>query len=164
MSGPSAPVTAPLSDFFVSYTSADQDWAQQIAWWLEEARFSVFIQAWDFRPGHNFVLMMDRATRARQMVAVLSPSYLEAAYCQQECAAILADDPKGEKRRLIPVRVKDCRPDGLLRSIIFIDLVGLREMEARERFISGLRARAKPLFPPRFPVSAAIGRLTSPRS
>ena len=38
-------------DFFVSYRTADQSWAEWIAWELEAAGYTVFVQAWDFRPG-----------------------------------------------------------------------------------------------------------------
>jgi TIR domain len=37
-------------DFFVSYTAADQEWAEWIAWQLEEAGYRTVLQAWDFRP------------------------------------------------------------------------------------------------------------------
>jgi len=63
-------------DFFVSYTSADRPWAEWIAWELEDAGFSVIVQAWDMQPGSNFVLQMDDAARvAARTVAVLSPAF-----------------------------------------------------------------------------------------
>jgi TIR domain len=40
-------------DFFVSYTQADRAWAEWIAWILEEDRYRVLVQAWDFVPGSN---------------------------------------------------------------------------------------------------------------
>jgi TIR domain len=43
-----------MKDFFVSYNSKDQDWAEWIAWELEEAGYSAVMQAWDFRPGDSF--------------------------------------------------------------------------------------------------------------
>jgi hypothetical protein len=45
-------------DFFISYTSADETWTEWIAWELEAAGYRVLIQAWDFRPGVNFVTAM----------------------------------------------------------------------------------------------------------
>jgi hypothetical protein len=42
-------------DFFISYNGADKAWAEWIAWQLEEERFTTILQAWDFRPGGNFV-------------------------------------------------------------------------------------------------------------
>jgi len=46
---------AEAADFFVSYTGADRAWAEWVAWQLEEAGYSVIIQAWYFEPGDNFV-------------------------------------------------------------------------------------------------------------
>jgi hypothetical protein len=132
--------TSPPPDFFISYTGIDKDWAEKLAWWLEDAGYTVIIQAWDFRPGHNFPLMMDRALRAKHTIAVLSPSYLEASYCQQEWAAVLADDPRGEHRKLIPVRVKPCQPNGMLRAVIYVDLVKRKRSRqySRLRFAPGV--------------------------
>src|ERR1700736_1789293 len=68
-------------DFYVSYNRADRAWAEWIAWQLEEAGYSTVLQAWDFRPGSNFVLEMDKATEeAERTIAVLSPDYLKAHY------------------------------------------------------------------------------------
>ncbi len=64
-------------DFFVSYNHADEKWATWIAWELEQAGFSFVIQAWDFRPGNNFVLeMQDAAAKADRTIMVLSPNHL----------------------------------------------------------------------------------------
>ena len=48
--------------FFISYTGADRVWAEWIAWQLEEDGYQVKIQAWDFSPGGNFVVEMQKAT------------------------------------------------------------------------------------------------------
>jgi hypothetical protein len=140
-------------DFFVSYNSADQGWAEWIAWHLEEAGYTTVIQAWDFRPGGNFVLQMQRAAeRARHTIAVLSPNYLNALYTQPEWAAAFAQDPTGEKGVLLPVRVIECELKGLLKPIVYIDLVGLAEEAARERLLASVEGdRAKPTAAPDFP-------------
>jgi TIR domain len=53
------------TDFFISYTGKDSQWAQWIAFELEAAGYHTLIQAWDIRPGSNFVVEMDEAaTRA----------------------------------------------------------------------------------------------------
>jgi hypothetical protein len=36
---------------FVSYTGADQAWAEWIAWQLEQAGHQAVVQAWDFSAG-----------------------------------------------------------------------------------------------------------------
>ena len=40
----------PKKDFFISYNSADESWAEWIASVPEGAGHSTVIQAWDFRP------------------------------------------------------------------------------------------------------------------
>jgi hypothetical protein len=63
-----------MTDFFISYTQADRPWAEWIAWVLEEAGQTTMIQAWDFRPGGNFVVEMQRAAvGSDRTIAVLSP-------------------------------------------------------------------------------------------
>jgi hypothetical protein len=51
-------------DFFVSFNSADRDWAEWIAAELEANGYTTYYQHWDFRPGNNFVLEMQRPRRS----------------------------------------------------------------------------------------------------
>ena len=110
----------PASKVFISYNRADRDWAEWIAGTIETAGYKPIIQAWDFRPGENFVLRMQQAAaEANITIAVLSEAYLKAEFTQPEWAAALSQDPTGVSRRLIPVRVGECRltgmPDALIR-------------------------------------------------
>ena len=145
--------TATPKDFFVSYTGQDRSWAEWIAWVLEEAGYTVVIQAWDFRVGGNFVLDMQRATiEARRTIAVLSSLYLEKPFPQPEWAAAFAQDPTSSERKLIPVRVENCKPPGLLAPIVYIDLFDCEETEAQQRLLSAVTdGRMKPAQRPRFP-------------
>ena len=73
-----------MTDFFISYTGADQRWAEWIAYVLEEEGRSVVIQAWDFRPGANFVLEMQKAAEtAARTIMVLSPDYLKSQFVKR---------------------------------------------------------------------------------
>jgi hypothetical protein len=138
--------------FFVSYNGRDKQWAEWIAWILEEAGYSVIIQAWDFRPGSNFVLEMQNATvQAEKTLAVLSSNYLNALYTHPEWAAAFAQDPKGQKRTLIPIRVSECEIKGLWQQIVYADLVNLAEAEAKDVVLAALQERAKPTQAPGFP-------------
>ncbi len=141
------------ADFFISYNKADRNWAEWIAWQLEEVGYKTVIQAWDFRPGGNFVLdMHEGLKKAERVLAVLSLDYLSALYTQPEWAAVFAQDPAGEKGLLLPARVRECKLEGLLPQIVYIDLVGVAEAEAGERLLNGVkRERAKPSVSPQFP-------------
>lgn len=140
-------------DFFVSYNHADEQWAIWIATVIEDAGYSCVIQAWDFRPGGNFVLEMQEAAKnATRMVAVLSPAYLGSEFTAPEWAAVFATDPMGTLRSLVPVRIAPCDPPGLLAPIIYIDLVGLDEDAATKKLLGGLApGRAKPAKAAPFP-------------
>jgi tetratricopeptide (TPR) repeat protein len=128
-------------DFFISYTSADRQWAEWIAWHLEKAGYSTVIQAWDFRAGGNFILEMDRATKdTGRTIAVLSERYQQALYTQPEWAAALVHDPTGQKRLVIPVRIENAEPKGLLAPLIYIDLAGLKEEQAKEKLLADILA------------------------
>ena len=155
-------------DFFISYTSTDQKWAEWIAWQLEEAGYSTVLQAWDIRPGSNFVLEMDKATQeAERTIAVLSPEYLNGSYTKAEWAAAFRRDPTGEQGILLPIHVRECKHQltGLLGSIAYIDLVGLDGMSvACDVLLAGIRReRAKPAAPPSFPAGAQHSLPVQPR-
>ena len=135
--------------FFISYTHTDRAWAEWIAWQLEDAGHTAILQAWDFTPGSNFVLEMERAqSEADSTIAVLSPAYLEAYFPRQEWAA--AFNGRG---KLIPVRVEPCELPPLLAEIVYIDLAGITgEQVARSELLAGvLGQRRKPEVPPLFP-------------
>jgi hypothetical protein len=149
-----------MARFFISYTAADLQWAEWIAWVLEDVGHETIIQKWDFGVGANFVVEMQRAAQtAERTIAVLSPGYVASAFTPSEWAAAFAQDPTGAQKKLVPVRVREFIPEGLFKSIVYIDLVGLDPGEARKRLIDGLNTgRAKPVVAPSFPGSAQSSR------
>ena len=133
-------MTMAAADFLVSYTGADQAWAEWIAEQLEAAGYTTLLQAWDFRPGSDFVHQMQQATSsAQRTVAVLSPAYFGSKFGEAEWRAAFAKDPTGELGLLVPVRVQDCQPPGLLASRMYVDLVGLEEAAAAARLRAGVQ-------------------------
>jgi hypothetical protein len=138
--------------FFISYTAVDVAWAEWIGWVLEEEGLSVKIQAWDFASGSNFILEMHRAaTEARRTIAVISADYLKSEYGAVEWAAAFSTDPAGLKRRHVPVRVGQCSIQGLLKAVVYIDLVETDAVEAQHRLLQGVSGqRGKPREKPDF--------------
>ena len=153
-----------MKDFFISYTSVDRTWAEWIAWVLEEQGYTVVIQAWDFRPGGNFILDMQRAAEdCDRTVMVLSENYLQAQYTQPEWAAAFAQDPTGSERRLLPVRVAECQPTGMLGQRVYVDLVGQGEAAAEQLLLDALKDRNKPERRPTFPGSTPTAMRVVPQ-
>lgn len=150
-------------DFFISYTATDVGWAEWIAWQLEANGYRVAFQLWDILPGHNFVAKMQSALRsADRVLLVLSPAALDSHFVTSEWSSALQQDPLGQGRGLIPVRISPTTREGLLAPIVYIDLVGKTEDEARSALLSGVsRMRAKPEDPPPFPKSPAAYPPTS---
>jgi hypothetical protein len=155
--------------FFVSYTQADRAWAEWMAWELERGGYRVVIQAWDFMPGSNWTHEMQEATtKAERVVAVLSPAYLDSAHGQVEWETFYAKDPLGQQGLLLPVRVAEVDPPGLLSTRVYVDLVGLDEASARTALLTAARGgRAKPTQPSKFPGQAppapGVDSLQAPR-
>jgi len=154
------------TDFFISYSPADERWAAWIAWQLETAGHRTMMQAWDFVPGTNFIDFMDRGlSEAKVVIAVLSRNYLRSRYGRWEWMTALRADPDDPARKLVTVRIEDCDIDGLLSTITYVDLVGVEDpAQARallmRRIQEALAGHARPNSGPAFP--GAPGALPEP--
>lgn len=153
-------MTNEKKDFFVSYNDHDKQWAEWIAWHLEEAGYQVMIQLWDWGPGSNFILEMQKtAELCVRTIFVLSPHFLASLYTQPEWAQAFAKDPTGEKRLLIPVRVEHCELKGFFKPLVYIDFLESQPLDRHERrqylvekLLDGVNvSRRKPISEPPLP-------------
>ncbi|KAB2342709.1 WD40 domain-containing protein [Actinomadura rudentiformis] len=157
MTPPGPPRQERPTDFFISYSPADERWASWIAWQLEAAGHRTMMQAWDFVPGTNFIDFMDRGlSEAKVVVAVLSRNYLRSRYGRWEWMTALRADPDNPANKLVTVRIEDCPIDGLLSTITYVDLVGVDDPDqARDllmrRIEEALAGHAMPMAGPGFP-------------
>ena len=111
--------------FFISRAGEDREWAKWIANVLEAAGHTTTLQDFDFKPGQRFLHEMNLAeARADHFIAVLSPDYLAKPHTLGELYSGIAEQPVGEKRLLIPVRVAPCEIPRLIKDLIFVDFVG----------------------------------------
>jgi hypothetical protein len=77
------------------------------------AGHTTVLQAWDFRPGSDFLHQMQRATTtAGRTIAVLSPAYFGWQFGEAEWRAAFAKDPTGDQGLLVPLRGQECEPRG----------------------------------------------------
>jgi diguanylate cyclase (GGDEF)-like protein len=154
-----------MKNFFISYTATDTAWADWIAWELDAIGSSVLMQKWDFSPGTNFAEAMHSAIKeCERLILVLSSAALKSDFVTAEWAAFFAKDPSGKKKLLVPVRVEDCRPDGLLGQLVYADLFNLKEDQARSMLLrslglAGAPRHSRPLFPG---TTASTGSLSGP--
>lgn len=150
---PSTGAEGPRRDFFISYTGSDQQWAEWIAWELEEAGYTTILQAWDFAAGSHFVTEMHQATQvAERTIAVLSHAYVQSSYAEAEWQEAWRSDPLGARRKLLVFRVEECPRSGLLAQLVSVDLFEKDFQTARSVLLATVRQdRRKPPLPPGFP-------------
>ena len=154
-----------MKDFFISYTKADQSWAEWIAWQLEHEGYTTVIQKWDFLAGSNFVSNMQKAVAETDCtIAVISQAFFASPYTEAEWTSAFANDPSGTKRKFIMVRVEDVELTGILKPRVYIDFVGLNANDASERLLKQIKnERTKPDKSPNFPGSDNNLRTPPPR-
>ncbi len=124
-------------DFFVSYSFKDHDFANWIADQLKKSGYRVFIASVDIPSGDNFVLSMQRGIIvSERAVLVLSNNYLKSIFSQPEWAVFFKSDPEGLKRKLFPVKIDDCSPEGLLGPIVYADISNLSQKDAKWKILT----------------------------
>lgn len=139
-------------DFFLSYSHSDHAWAEWIAWELESAGYTVALPSRDFGVGTTFIAELDRSIRGSdRVIALLSPDYIASRWAAHEWQAAFAE------QALIPIRVREVETPGILNSLVYIDLVGADEVNARERLLEAV-SRGRKLSPAKPPTPAPIGK------
>ncbi|MEU4237191.1 FxSxx-COOH system tetratricopeptide repeat protein [Actinoplanes sp. NPDC026619] len=139
---------------FVSYAGPDRPWAEWAAQQLEAAGFEAELDVWDWSTGDNFVLRMnDALAKAEVMLALFSPAYFARdRFTTDEWAAVLAERPDSpSRRRLIPIRVAEVTPPPLLRPLLFRDVFGVPEEQARQRLLAAVSGPSRPTTTVPFP-------------
>lgn len=146
--------------YFISYTAQDRAWAEWIATELQLVGVTTILQEWDFRPGDNFVTKMHQGlSDMGSVLAVLSRRYLDSRFAEIEWTAAIAQPTS----RLLPVRIDDIEPVGLLASIVYVDLHGCDQSTARQRLRAAVLARSVPASAVPFPGPRAPFPTPSPR-
>lgn len=129
-------------DFYVTYLGADKAKAEWMALTLEEAGYSVLIQAREFNAGEGFLSKMnDGDQKCKKNLLILSRKYFMSPLWKEEWAGEFEDDPEGEKGKLLPVRMHDFDVKGALGAVPYVDLVGLDRHGAKAVLLEAARKR-----------------------
>jgi TIR domain/Tetratricopeptide repeat len=130
-------------DFFISFNAADIAYAEALNTALEGAGFTTFYYPANLPPGGNIAIWMDDALlNSSQTLALYSPEYIkdEAVYSKAERYASWWQDPTGDKRKLIPILLRETTFTPLVANISRIEVVGLAPTEAAARVVERLKA------------------------
>ena len=143
------------SDFFISHAGADRAWAEWVAWQLTEAGYAVELDVWDWAAGRNFMTAMnDALDRCDRVVALFSAAYFDRSrYTTEEWTAAVVH-VAGMENRLVPVRVEEvpgAQVPAVLRPLVFRDLFGMGEEQARGVLLEAVAGPRRPDDVPVFP-------------
>src|ERR1700688_2526262 len=77
-------------DFLLIATRSDWPWAEWIAAELELAGATVFVEAWDLRPGQSRILALQQAlANCEHALLVISPAFHQDELVQAQWASLL---------------------------------------------------------------------------
>jgi tetratricopeptide (TPR) repeat protein len=133
-------------DFFISFTKADLAYAGAIDAALRAEGFTTYYHPRDLGPGGNIPIWMDDALmNSAQTLALYSRDYIDdkAVYSKAERYATWWQDPGGDKRKLIPIVLRETTFTPLMAMISRIEVMGLTPHEAARRVVERLRAPAE---------------------
>jgi hypothetical protein len=108
-------------DVFLSYSSTDAQWVQQ----LKDALVSLGLRVWhdadQIRPGDLFAQALEEGIASSNCVAlVISPASLHSGWVKEEYYRALSL-AQGQQLRLIPVMLRNAELPGFLRSRQWVD-------------------------------------------
>jgi hypothetical protein len=141
---------AAVADIFVSYTSADRDWAFWIGKELLRLGHAAHVHEWEISGGGDIEAWMEEChNSADHILCVVSEVYLKAPHSSRErrSAQWAIDRPNFA----LPVFVEDCKAPSLFANIKRCDLHGLSENDARSRLEAFLTPAAMPAGSMKFP-------------
>src|ERR1035438_1298615 len=144
------------ADLFVSHAGADRAWAEWVAWQLTDASYTVELDVWDWAAGRNFVVAIsDALERCDRVVALFSAAYFDRdRYTTEEWTASVLRVPGMAEGRLVPIRIEDvpvAQMPAVLRPLVFRDIFGLAEEQARRALLEAVAGPRRPDRPPLFP-------------
>ncbi len=129
-----------MGKIFISYTGSDVNFATWVAEILEKNEYDVTIQAWDFRPGDNFVEKIDSSLKnCEKMIIILSNNYLNSEWCKAEWTSKIAEQVEQKERKIIPIRIEPIELRGLLKPLVYIDVVDKDETTAQKLILDGIK-------------------------
>src|SRR3954447_18270058 len=131
------------TDFSITFSEFDRDWAEWIAWELEQAGFSTQFQ------GLEYGLESIPSRDADRTIFLLSEAAMNIMRTQPEWESPWSRP--GTRARLLPMRVDDAPVAGPFARISYVDLVGLHRGDARERLLKAVGDRRESERVPSFP-------------
>lgn len=118
-------------DVYISHSPDDEEWVD--GWLLprlEAAGLRVYVHYRDAQPGASRQSNIERGMKgSRRTVAVVTPAWLASEWNLFEDTLVRSLDPAALRRRLIPLKLKECELPESLAALESIDLTAERRWE-----------------------------------
>ena len=138
-------VTAPKVFLSYAHVDADKKFVSALHQLLKRDGIECFFDEVSLAPGDNFVLQISVAIdECNYLVMAMSRAYFSAGFAPSEWAAVLADDPKNERGRLVPLLLEECELPALIRALNYIDVSSAEKLEQNYRRIWQRVGRLEP--------------------
>ncbi|HXM64551.1 MAG TPA: toll/interleukin-1 receptor domain-containing protein [Terriglobales bacterium] len=140
-------------DVFISYSNHDRTWVRgELLRRIEKVGLRAFVDFRDFRPGVPSIKEMERGvTSCRATLLVLTPDYIDSAWCEIENVMLQTLDPANRNLRLIPLLKMECKKPLRIGALTHIDFTVDADMDlAWHRLLTSLSA------PPEQPSNSAV--------
>ena len=125
---------------FISYSSKDANFVDQLATALVANRVHIWLDKWEMQVGDSLLDKIQSAlTTSDYLLVVLSKASVESEWCKKELKAGLMRELEEKKTHVIPIIIEDCEVPIFLRDKKYADF--------RKDFITGLNELLRPLAP-----------------
>ncbi|MFN7766821.1 MAG: toll/interleukin-1 receptor domain-containing protein, partial [Planctomycetaceae bacterium] len=109
-------------DAFVSYSSADWRSCLALCERLKQDGVRLWLDRWNIAPGENIVSRIDDGLENSQALLLLaSPNAFQSDWSEIERTSQMFRDPGGQKCRLIPILIENCKFPIMLANLKYID-------------------------------------------
>lgn len=141
-------------DVFISYSSQDKHWVRNdLLNRIEAAGFRAFIDFRDFARGAPSIKEMERGVvRCRKTLLILTPPYIESAWCELETIMLQTLSPANQDLRLIPLLKSPCNKPLRIGALTHIDFTEHADLDlAWTQLLGSLAPTTPPATKPTLP-------------
>jgi hypothetical protein len=134
-------VSDEIKDLFLCHNKADKNWTRTLGQRIEaetidglatSRKLNVFFDEWDVDYGENFINRINEGLpKARYFGVVMSPEFFKSGWTNFEWTDIVAQDPSGARKKIIPIFLREVSLDGKERISLPAPFKALKHFDFR---------------------------------
>ena len=121
------PGKRPIPSVFISYSSRDRGFVEQLAGDLRRYGIKTWLDRWEMVPGDSLIQKIGGAIlEAEYFIVILSPYSVESEWVNRELAVALQREFRERQVQVIPALIDDCVIPPFLQDKLYADFRGDR--------------------------------------